>query len=85
MQDGMLVERALPLRQTAPRHGDMVWIPGGEFLMGSDRHYPEEAPAHRVRVDGFWMDGCTVTNRDFESPVVVTGSCLSTARRHWTL
>ena len=28
---------------------DMVWVPGGEFLMGSDKHYPEEAPAHRVR------------------------------------
>ena len=24
----------------------MVWIPGGKFFMGSDRHYPEEAPAH---------------------------------------
>ena len=24
----------------------MRWIPGGEFLMGSDRHYPEEAPAY---------------------------------------
>src|SRR5207248_3080714 len=32
-------------------HG-MVLIPGGVFLMGSDRHYPEEAPAHRVSVEG---------------------------------
>ena len=30
--------------------------------MGSDSAYPEEAPAHRVRVDGFWMDRFTVTN-----------------------
>ena len=35
---------------------DMVWVPGGEFRMGSDRHYPEEAPVHRVTVDGFWID-----------------------------
>jgi hypothetical protein len=28
--------------------GDMVWIPGGIFLMGSDHHYAEEAPAHPV-------------------------------------
>ena len=44
---------------------DMVWIPAGTFRMGSDRHYPEEAPAHRVTVDGFWIDRTPVTNRDF--------------------
>ena len=49
---------------TSPHLG-MVWIPGGTFMMGSDTHYPEEAPAHRVSVDGFWMDVFTVTNRDF--------------------
>jgi hypothetical protein len=27
---------------------DMVWIAGGTFYMGSDRHYPDESPAHRV-------------------------------------
>jgi len=31
----------------------MIWIPGGTFRMGSDKHYPEEASAHRVTVDGF--------------------------------
>ena len=31
----------------------MVWVPGGTFVMGSDRHYPEEAPAHRVTVSNF--------------------------------
>ena len=40
--------------QTPP--DKMVWIPGGTFLMGSDRHYPEEAPAHKVTVGGFWMN-----------------------------
>jgi len=48
-----------------PPFPDMVWIPGGEFVMGSDRHYPEEAPAHRVRVDGFWIDRFPVTNERF--------------------
>ena len=51
----------------------MVWIPAGEFLMGADGAYPEEAPAHRVRVDGFWMDRFTVTNADFERFVAETG------------
>jgi formylglycine-generating enzyme required for sulfatase activity len=33
-----------------------VWIPTGTFRMGSNDHYPEEAPTHRVTVDGFWID-----------------------------
>ncbi len=52
---------------------DMVFVPGGTFLMGSDRHYAEEAPAHRVAVDGFWMDRTPVTNRQFREFVAVTG------------
>ncbi len=43
----------------------MVWIAGGSFRMGSDSHYPEEAPAHRVTVDGFWIDRQPVTNAEF--------------------
>lgn len=52
---------------------DMVWIEGGEFLIGSDRHYPEEAPAHRVRVDGFFIDPYPVTNRQFAAFVAASG------------
>ena len=51
----------------------MIWIAGGTFLMGSDQHYPEEAPAHNVRVDGFWIDRTAVTNRDFARFVAETG------------
>jgi len=43
----------------------MVWIPGGTFMMGSDKHYPEEGPAHKVQVEGFWMDKFNVTNQEF--------------------
>jgi sulfatase modifying factor 1 len=52
---------------------DMVWVPGGTFLMGSDEHYPEERPAHRVSVDGFWMDRYPVTNERFARFVSTTG------------
>lgn len=51
----------------------MIWIPGGTFMMGSDRHYPEEAPAHPVHVDGFWIDETPVTNRKFAEFVEATG------------
>ncbi|MGY4317335.1 sulfatase modifying factor 1 [Bradyrhizobium sp. JR3.5] len=54
-------------------NGDMVRIPGGTFRMGSDVHYPEEAPSHRVTVDGFWIDRTPVTNRQFEEFVRATG------------
>ena len=53
--------------QTEVPHSDMVWIPGGTFRMGSDKHYPEEAPVHRVTVDGFWIDRTPVTNRQFRT------------------
>src|SRR5262245_54603292 len=52
---------------------DMVWIPGGSFLMGSDEHYPEEGPVHRVAVDGFWIDVGPVTNAEFHRFVDATG------------
>ena len=52
---------------------DMIWVPGGTFAMGSDKHYPEEAPVHRVTVDGFWMDPTPVTNRQFCEFVDATG------------
>ncbi len=58
---------------TTPPFPDMLWIPGGSFLMGSDRHYPEEAPAHEVSVGGFWMDAHLVTNRQFSAFVHATG------------
>ena len=54
-------------------HPDMLWIPGGAFRMGSDRHYAEEAPVHRVTVDAFWIDRVPVTNRQFRKFVNATG------------
>lgn len=51
----------------------MARIPGGTFRMGSDNHYAEEAPAHKVRVDEFWIDTHAVTNTDFMRFVDATG------------
>ena len=67
--------RQIEQRPDEPIPGDMIWIPGGTFRMGSDRHYPEEAPAHRVSVDGFWIDRTPVT----------TGSSRPSSRRPATL
>src|SRR5262245_17751115 len=53
----------------------MLWVPGGEFLMGSDHKLAQEneRPAHRVRVAGFWMDKHHVTNAEFRKFVEATG------------
>ncbi|HUK10656.1 MAG TPA: formylglycine-generating enzyme family protein [Stellaceae bacterium] len=56
----------------APLPG-MVWIPDGAFAMGSDHHYREEAPSHRVTVDGFWINRYAVTNAEFARFVAATG------------
>jgi formylglycine-generating enzyme len=65
----VLTEISRPDRAT----GNMTFIPGGTFRMGSDSHYPEEAPVHRVTVDGFWMDKTPVTNAQFRQFVRETG------------
>jgi formylglycine-generating enzyme required for sulfatase activity len=59
---------------------NMVWVPGGPFIMGSDNHYAEEAPAHEASVSGFWMDRFTVTNREFARFVDATGYITSAER-----
>ena len=52
---------------------EMVWISAGTFRMGSNHHYPGEAPSHHVTVDGFWVDRTPVTNRQFKAFVNATG------------
>jgi formylglycine-generating enzyme len=64
---------ATPLAAGAPPADDMVWVPGGTFRMGSDDHYPEEAPARVVEVDGLWVCRTTVTNAAFAAFVAATG------------
>jgi len=66
----------------SPQEG-MVWIPGGEFSMGSTVESEsmcgmpgvtrDALPVHRVYVDGFWMDATELTNEEFEKFVKATG------------
>ena len=66
-----------------PSPEGMVWIPGGEFSMGSDAACEslcglpgvtrDAVPIHRVYVDGFWMDTTAVTNEKFREFVRATG------------
>jgi formylglycine-generating enzyme len=56
-----------------PEREGMVQIPGGEFVMGSEDFYPEEAPLRPVAVEGFWIDRHPVTVREFRRFVRDTG------------
>jgi formylglycine-generating enzyme len=51
----------------------LVWIADGTFRMGSDKHYLEEAPVHRVSIDGVWIDRISVTNQQFKEFARATG------------
>ena len=56
-------------------HGGMVWIEGGEFMMGAndDEGRSDEYPQHRVSLKGFWMDQTEVTNAQFKKFIDATG------------
>ena len=58
-----------------PNPVGMVWIAGGTFTMGSDMPGSKrnEQPAHKVSVDGFWIDEHAVTNAEFQEFIEATG------------
>src|SRR5262245_58866913 len=72
-----------PPQAACSKPEDMVWIPGGEFLMGSEASAEslcgmpgvtkDSLPVHRVHVDGFWIDKTEVTNEEFEKFTKATG------------
>jgi len=78
--EATLVNKSQPQSQQ-PK--GMVWIPGGEFSMGSDHRSEslcglpgvtnDAVPIHRVYVDGFWMDETEVTIAQFRAFVEATG------------
>src|SRR5258706_8744638 len=61
----------------------MMWVPAGEFLMGSDHKLAQtnERPAHKVGVHGFWMDRTHVTNARFAAFVKATGYVTTAERK----
>lgn len=74
------IENSDTPRGSAP--AGMVWIPGGEFSMGTDDPtneicggpdtMPDARPIHRVHLDAFWADATEVTNAQFEKFVAAT-------------
>lgn len=68
------VDQPIRVEAPSPAPEGMVWIPGGQFTMGTNNpKFPDESPAHEVIVDGFWMDAHEVTNRQYREFVEATG------------
>jgi eukaryotic-like serine/threonine-protein kinase len=53
---------------------EMVFIPAGEFLMGSDVGDPNQRPMHSVFLDAYWIDQTEVSNQHY-STCVLNGGC----------
>lgn len=51
----------------------MVYIPAGEFIMGSNDRWPDEAPEHVVYVNAYFIDKYEVTNAEYRKFVQATG------------
>jgi formylglycine-generating enzyme required for sulfatase activity len=67
--------RLNPAEPPGPAPEGMVYVPGGEFSMGSEEAMmgADARPVHRVYVDAFWMDETEVTNQQFERFVEASG------------
>ena len=72
-EDDRPLQRPLAADSVLQRRGTMIWIAGGDFLMGSNSFYREERPARPAAVDGFWIDKYPVTNAEFAAFVAATG------------
>src|SRR5574338_741055 len=79
---GVAMSDSSSIKEGEVSHDDMVWIPGGEFMMGSsdDEGRSDEYPAHQVKLSGYWMDTHEVTNAQFRKFVEATGY-ITTAER----
>ena len=56
----------------------MVYVPGGEFEMGSNDGESDEQPVHSVTLDDFWMDRTEVSNAQYKR-CVDDGDCSASA------
>ncbi|NIO70068.1 MAG: SUMF1/EgtB/PvdO family nonheme iron enzyme, partial [Anaerolineae bacterium] len=79
----MHATQTIKLRVWEADGAEMVFVPAGEFVMGSENLGDDERPAHRVYLDDFWIDRYEVTNERFALFVTATGYQTEAERRGW--
>ena len=50
----------------SPSGAELVLIPAGTFVMGSDAGAEDARPAHKLSISSFWMDRHEVTQESYE-------------------
>ena len=73
----------IELRQSEIDGADMVFVPAGEFVRGSEELGDDERPVRRIYLDDFWIDRYEVTNEQFARFVAETGYQTETERQGW--
>lgn len=71
--------KPVEIRINPKDNSELVFIPAGEFIMGSDSEtdpyfWGAEGPSHRVYLDGYWMYRYEVTNAMYQE-CVTAGAC----------
>jgi len=71
-----------PLPPTPSATPGMVYVPAGEFTMGSDEGDSDEKPVHTVYLDAFYIDKTEVTNAQYQK-CVEAGACQAPTICDW--
>lgn len=87
--DTVQADKPIRIKQREKASTDgMVYLSGNTFLMGTDyeKGFPRdgEGPIRKVRLEGFWIDTCAVTNSQFEEFIEHTGYVTDAERYGWS-
>ena len=76
---------SVPLTTTPVAPEGVVFVPAGEFIMGSPdgEGYDDERPQHTVYLDAYYMDEYEVTNEQFSQFVDATGYTTDAETEGW--
>jgi formylglycine-generating enzyme required for sulfatase activity len=88
---GTVNEKNKEMKTKAPTHSiiwakdgkEMVYVIGGEFQMGGDEGADNEAPAHSIRVEPFYIDRYPVTNEEYKRFIDATGHPVPCYSAEW--
>lgn len=72
-QKGIIGTAEAAEKEITPDLKDMVLVPVGEFIMGSDDRLRDEKPLHAVYIRAFYIDRFEVTNEDYRKFISASG------------